>query len=139
MELAEIDLDPGLTLTTRGKTYVIEAPGARDGFRIWRFFHEPKATDIDHFREVVSLLGAQWDEEANTVSGGLWSQMEADGLSWPEVMRIGETALLNFGRGPVAAAAYWGRTPTFAVEESEKDIPETKAAPSKRAPAKKKG
>lgn len=128
---------PGLELPIRGKTYVIPSPSAEDGLRLHMLLHNPGValTDEGELKEVMKLLGAEWvpnmvevdltnpetgstlfDDDGQVVTaevdygtykGGIYQQMVDDGLSWPEIMHAGRTALLDAGLGRATAEANW--------------------------------
>jgi hypothetical protein len=110
----QIDVDFGLTLQDRGHEYRIEPPSAATGLRLQQLFASTESlSDTTKLAEMANLLGAELDQETDEYRGGVWSQIIDDGASFPELMRIGSTALLYYGRGPIPAAAYWGRPPNF--------------------------
>ncbi|NKR94330.1 hypothetical protein GS483_19590 [Rhodococcus hoagii] len=129
--------DPDLYLPIGGKTYRITSPNAEDGLRLRALFAEPGATftDDDQVAEIKRLFGATrhehivdvpvFDDEGQPVIdpatgvqriesrdvgrwvGGVWEEMNADGVSWPEIMHAGTTAMLHYGQGATLAEIYW--------------------------------
>jgi hypothetical protein len=154
--------DPALTLKIAGIKYRIKDPNAHDGLYIRRFFTDPeymkKLSDDDYLKQVATILGAEWvpkiETETFTVMengkrvektrevdrgeyrGGVWSEMFDNGVTWTQVMRAGQAALLNTGLGAPSAIAYWSGgkgpkvpTPTAPTAPEEKNSPtESKAS-----------
>lgn len=151
---------PSLKLPVGGKTYEIPAPNVAEGGRLKQLFSNPDAryTDDDQLAEIAKLLGAEWvpnvvdsivvdpiterpvvdaDGNAETVQidqgryeGGLFSEMEADGVSWPELIHVGTTALVYFGQSTTLGEIYW-ETALGGMEGST--LPEPPKAPAKKA------
>lgn len=103
--------DPDLTLPIRGKNYRIQSPNAEDGLRLRRFYINPEATSTpgkdDYLEEIMKILGAEWDEDTQEYVGGVWGEMADDGVSWPEMMHAGETAVMYYGLGEAQAKLFW--------------------------------
>ncbi|UQE74191.1 hypothetical protein MYK68_15885 [Gordonia sp. PP30] len=145
--------DPDLLLTINGKTYRIPSPSASEGLKIRQLFAAEMigdATELDH---IAKILGAQWqpdvqqvpvldivtgdpvldeagepvieERDLGTWSGGVWSEMDADGVSWEEIMHAGRTALIDVGMGRVVAETHWvaGMAPAMDLPEID-EIPE---------------
>lgn len=136
-------LQPGLVLPIRGKNYTIPAPSAEEGLRLHLLFQDPNTsyTDSGELREIMKLLGAEWtpnlvtvdvhdpitgepvlddkgepvttEIDRGTYSGGVYEEMAADGLSWPEIMHAGRTALFDAGQGRTIAELMWTQTGTL--------------------------
>lgn len=123
-----------------GTTYTVRAPGVQLGRRIELYFRDPSTilSDEDQIAVIAELFGATRDPATDTFSGGVWSKLVDDGISWPEIMRAGVTALIHYGRSEHAAAVYW-RAGDAVIEgmslppEPEKKQPAKKAAPRKAA------
>lgn len=100
--------DPDLHLPINGKTYTIHTPNAADGLRLRAIFADDDViiTNTDELNEIAKLFGATIDDDG-TVSGGVWQQMNDDGVSWPEIMHAGRTALMHYGLSPEHGAANW--------------------------------
>lgn len=127
---------PGLQLPIRGKTYTIPAPTAKDGLRIRMLFSANAVLgDDDETAEIMKLLGAEWqpnivtipvidpttgspvvDDTGNPVTqetdqgtyvGGVFQEMSDDGVTWPEIMHAGRTAMLDIGLGRTLAEVHW--------------------------------
>lgn len=132
--------DPHLHLPIDGTTYTVNAPGAELGRRIEQYFRDPATilSDEEQIAVTAELFGATHDPETGTFTGGVWSKLVDDGISWPEIMRAGVTALIHYGRSEHSAAVYW-RAGDAAIEgmtlppEPTKKAPAKKAAPRKRA------
>lgn len=129
--------DPDLYLPIGGKTYRITSPNAEDGLRLRALFADPEAkfTDDDQVAEIKRLFGATrephmaevyvFDDAGEPVVdpetgqpvtetrdvgrwvGGVWQEMNDDGVSWPEIMHAGTTAMLHYGQGASLAEIFW--------------------------------
>ncbi|MGB3707598.1 DUF7426 family protein [Gordonia sp. (in: high G+C Gram-positive bacteria)] len=181
--------DPDLLLPINGKTYRIPQPDALRGLAIQQLFAAKVLGDSTELSHIMEILGAEWVPDVRDVetldpvtglpivgsdgkpmiervdvgtwSGGVWSEMAADGLSWEEVMHAGRTALIDVGLGRVVAEGHWvqGIAPSLDLPDTDGAVPEvdsgnplpaepepmnraarratTKKAPAKKAPAKK--
>lgn len=118
--------NPDLNLPVHGKVYTIAAPSATDGLKLHRCYDPQfEATTEQQLAEMMKLLGAHPIDDGTPqpdYEGGLFDEMQADGLGWAEIYRVGQTAMLYYGLGPDLAKAYW-RKPTVnmtgTVESSE--------------------
>ncbi|QFP97046.1 tail assembly chaperone [Gordonia phage Suerte] len=128
---------PGLQLPIRGKIYTIPAPSAQEGLRLRMLFSTTNfgLSDEAETAEIMKLLGAEWkpnivsiplidpttgapavDDKGNelthemdqgTYEGGIFQEMSDDGLTWPEIMHAGRTAMLDIGVGRTLAEVHW--------------------------------
>ncbi|GAB2646334.1 hypothetical protein GCM10027169_13160 [Gordonia jinhuaensis] len=133
--------DPAMRLTIRGVEYVINPPSVKDGIKIRLFFDDPKkkGTGLDRLHWMAKLLGATFDPEAEEFSGGVWSQMEADGCSAEEILRAGNAALLRWGVNSEVAQVFWGPDDLgFPDIAPEKEVDAAGNRSARRARAKKK-
>lgn len=107
-DLAEF-FDPDLHLPIRGKTYTITSPTAAEGLRLRLLINDESApVHISaEVAEIMKLLGATLNEATGEYEGGLWGEMNADGLSWEEVFHAGQTALMHFAVSPAVAEINW--------------------------------
>lgn len=129
--------DPDLKLPIGPKTYTIKSPTADEGLRLRLLLSNPdtQLTDEAEVGEYVKLMGAEWvpnlrqvplidpiteqqaiDEDGEPVTveqdfgdyqGGVWSEMLADGITWPEIAHAGRTALIYFGRSTTLGELVW--------------------------------
>lgn len=129
--------DPSFKLPIGGKTYTIESPNADEGLRIRMLFSDPNTqyTNDDQIAEIAKLMGATWvpklvkipaldplsgepafdddgkpletDADWGDYQGGVWGEMRDDGISWPEIVHAGTTALIHYGQGAMLAELYW--------------------------------
>jgi hypothetical protein len=129
--------DPDLYLPIGGKTYRITSPNAEDGLRLRALFAEPDAkfTDDDQVAEIKRLFGATREprmaevyvydaagepvidsqtglpvteiKDVGNWVGGVWQEMNDDGISWREIMHAGTTAMLHYGQGATLAEIFW--------------------------------
>lgn len=158
--------DPALVLPIGDKEYRIPQPNAEAGLRIKQLFAAKilsSATELEH---IMELFGAEWvpdiqqvpvlnpitgepvvDDDGNPVteeqdhgmwSGGVWSEMVADGVSWEEMMHAGRTALMDIGMGRVVAEQHWvdGIVPTLDIdfEDIDGQIPDDSGNPRPAEP-----
>lgn len=122
--------DPALTLPVRGTLYRIPAPTASEGLRLMRLATDSERglSGADEIDEIARILGATWDEKKGRYRGGVWSQMESDGLTWPELLHAGQTALVHFTLGSNAALVHWESRSEKAEPESGKaSLPDASA------------
>ncbi|AEV51983.1 DUF7426 family protein [Prescottella equi] len=100
--------DPDLHLPINGKTYTIHTPNAADGLRLRAIFadDEQTLTNTDELAEIAKLFGADIDDDGNP-TGGVWQQMNDDGISWGEIIHAGRTALMHYGISADFGAIYW--------------------------------
>lgn len=127
--------DPDLILPIGGKEYRIKSPSALEGLRIRQLFAANVIGDESELEEIAKILGAVWvpsvrqvhsmnpmtgepvldddgdpvvvEEDFGHFEGGVWSQMDADGVTWDEIMHAGRTALIDVGLGRIVAQAQW--------------------------------
>lgn len=127
--------DPDLILPIGGKQYRIKSPSALEGLRIRQLFAANVIGDESELAEIAKILGAHWVPDVRSVhsmdpvtgealldgdgdpivveadfghyEGGVWSQMDADGVTWDEIMHAGRTALIDVGLGRIVAQAQW--------------------------------
>lgn len=141
--------DPDLVLTIGGKEYRIPQPSASKGLRIRQLFAMQQIGDDTELDHVANILGAKWVENIVEVPvlhvmtgepilddngepliekqdhgeyvGGLWSEMDADGVTWEELMHAGRTALIDIGMGRTVATSHWvkGLAPYLAEGAAE--------------------
>lgn len=129
--------DPDLVLPIRGTEYRIPAPSASDGLRLVRLAlaDGSNLSNTDEIDEIARLLGATWDDEAGRYTGGLWSRMEADGLTWPELLHAGQTALLHFTLGEATALAHWESRDQSVEPAGKASPPDASAQANAEAPS----
>lgn len=128
--------DPDLKLPINGKVYTIKSPTAAEGVRLRLFFYDPEksnVTGLEQLSELTKILGATWNDTTERYEGGVWSEMEKDGVTYDDIVRAGETALIRYGMTLEAAEKHWAQemlSPNF-------QPPTTGAKPVKKAAAKK--
>ncbi|MFI7168524.1 DUF7426 family protein [Rhodococcoides fascians] len=130
--------DPDVLLPIRGKTYRIVSPNAAEGLRIRQIMASNGTfSDAEELTEVLTLMGASEDPETGVWSGGVYGEMDADGLSWAEIFHAGRTALMHYGLSPSLAQINW-HTGVGDMGNPRPPEPSKKAAPGakKAAPAK---
>lgn len=131
--------NPNMTAAINGHEYEVPAPSARDGLRLRSIMSDPaKANNIDDLAEIHKIFrGTAFDDELPV--GGVWDELWANDVTWPEAIHLGVTAVLYYGIGEKAAAAYWesagkGITadPQRAAVENEPKGPTPKNMPKKK-------
>lgn len=119
---------PHMTATINGHKFTVEAPSAKEGLRIQMIMADPeKAAKVNTTEELNKLFKGTIDDEG-VPSGGLWDELDEKGVSLPEALHLGNSAMLYYGLNEAAAVAYW--------ESAAEDEDEAPKAP-KRAPRKK--
>lgn len=99
--------DPHLHLPINGKTYTVKAPTADLGLRIKRHTASGSADQGAEIRFIAELLGAEYDPDTDEMSGGLWDEMNADGVPYNEIVHVGNTALAHYGVSPEFGELWW--------------------------------
>lgn len=99
--------DPNLHLPIDGKVYTVKSPNAELGLEIKRFTADPDADPADEIYYIAKLLGAEYDKETDTMSGGLWDEMCADGIPYQECLHVGNTAMAHYGVSPEFGELWW--------------------------------
>ncbi|WP_037141789.1 DUF7426 family protein [Rhodococcoides fascians] len=100
--------DPAIVLPIGKKSYRIESPNADEGLRLRQILTEDAmVTDSAELAEVLTLLGAEKDPKTGVWSGGVYGEMKADGITWPEIFHAGRTALLHYGISSTLAETHW--------------------------------
>lgn len=159
--------DPDWYPVINGKTYRVPEPTAADGLRLVRAMTDPKRSldDAAELAMIAKILGAVWvpklvevvqyddvtfmpilDDQGQPVTrteddgeyeGGVWSELEADGVGHSRVMHLGLSALVYYGLGSRLGEAHWlgavgdqGNPPPPATGDRS-------SKPAKRAAAKK--
>ncbi|MFC9514393.1 hypothetical protein ACFTSD_01540 [Nocardiaceae bacterium NPDC056970] len=100
--------DPDLHLPINGKAYTIHTPNAADGLRLRALLSADDVvlTNTDELAEIAKLFGATVEDDGH-LAGGIWQQMNDDGISWPEIIHAGRTALMHYGLSADHGAIYW--------------------------------
>lgn len=99
--------DPNLHLPIDGKVYTVKSPNAELGLEIKRFTSDPEADPAEEIYYVAKLLGAEYDKDTDTMSGGLWDEMCADGIPYQECLHVGNTAMAHYGVSPEFGELWW--------------------------------
>lgn len=116
--------DPNLHLPINGKVYTVKSPNAEQGLEIKRYIVDPEADPADELKYVAMLLGATYDPDTDTMSGGLWDEMNADGVPFSEIIHAGNTAMAHYGVGAEYGEFWWE---TRLGKELEPLLPEAAA------------
>ena len=89
--------NPNMTAAINGHEYEVPAPSARDGLRLRSIMSDPaKANNIDDLAEIHKIFrGTAFDDELPV--GGVWDELWANDVTWPEAIHLGVTAVLYYG------------------------------------------
>ncbi|MGP6175442.1 DUF7426 family protein [Corynebacterium sp. A21] len=98
--------DPHLHLPIAGKTYTVKSPNAEFGLRIKSHVING-GTQLEEMQIIAELIGADYDAETDTMSGGLWDEMNQDGVALKEIIHVGNTAVSHFGVSPEFGEIWW--------------------------------
>lgn len=99
--------DPNLHLPIDGTVYTVKSPNAELGLEIKRFTADPEADPAEEIYYVAKLLGAEYDKDTDSMSGGLWDEMVANGVPYEECMHVGNTAMAHYGVSPEFGEMWW--------------------------------
>lgn len=120
--------DPRLHLPICGEDIIIESPTADEGLRIKRHMYAGGSTPQDEMRMIAMLFHATYDEDTDTMSGGLWDRLNGMGLSLHEIIHVGNTALAHFGVSAEFGEFWWENR---LGKENEPLIPEAEMQAAK--------
>lgn len=98
--------DPHLHLPINGKTYTVKSPNAEFGLRIKNHVING-GSQLDEMKIIAELIGADYDPDTDTMSGGLWDEMNDDGVPLPEMLHVGNTAVCHYGVSPEFGEIWW--------------------------------
>lgn len=99
--------DPDLHLPINGVTYTVKCPTAEAGLRIKRHFLDPESDPMQEVYIIAELFGAEYDPDSDTMTGGLWDEMNAGGVAYEEIMHVGNTAMAHYGVSPEFGELWW--------------------------------
>lgn len=100
--------DPDLHLPIDGHVYTVKCPNAETGLRIKKRTINPDPDDqYEEAHLIAAILGAEYHEDTDTMTGGLWDEMVANGVSLDEAMHVGNTALAHYGVSPEFGEYWW--------------------------------
>ena len=99
--------DPNLHLPINGKVYTVKAPNAELGLEIKRFTVDPESDPNDEIKFIAKLLDSDYDEGTDTMSGGLWDELNDDGVPYNEILHVGNTAMAHYGVSPEFGEFWW--------------------------------
>ncbi|MDK8469821.1 hypothetical protein QP966_07540 [Corynebacterium accolens] len=85
----------------------MKSPNAELGLEIKRFTADPEADPTEEIFYVAKLLEATYDKDTDTMDGGLWDEMSADGVPYEECMHVGNTAMAHYGVSPEFGELWW--------------------------------
>lgn len=108
--------DPALVLPVDGVEYRIDPPSMKDGVQLRRVMLDPNVskerTDLDYLKIVLGIIGGAHDEKRDTfkgAKGSVFARLESAGAPWPTILRVAETAALNWSFGEAHALGFWAR------------------------------
>lgn len=93
-DLADL-MDPALHLPIDGHDYTITCT-AHQGLHL-----------VQMFAEGLHLNDAQERAEIRRMLGDTYQQMQANGVSWPRIVRAGRAAMFHFGVNPEVGEEIW--------------------------------
>jgi hypothetical protein len=99
--------DPNLHLPIDGKVYTVKSPNAELGLEIKRYTADPNSDHSEEIFFIAKLLQAEYDPDTDTMSGGLWDEMVADGIPYQECLHVGNTAMAHYGVSPEFGELWW--------------------------------
>lgn len=102
--------DPHLHATINGTRFTVECPNAQDGFKLRAIMADPQLAQGANEITLINQLfkGDELPEDPTQLpTGGLWDEMVAAGVTWPEMLHLGLTAIHYFGLGEEIALRYW--------------------------------
>ncbi|AWB84774.1 hypothetical protein [Corynebacterium liangguodongii] len=104
--------DPDLHLPIGGKVYTVHAPNAQDGLRLKAYVLAPESADMTvtgkaNIDMISIVLGATYDPATDTMTGGLWDELVADGIPLEEVYHVANTAIAHFAVGEAFGEFWW--------------------------------
>lgn len=99
--------DPNLHLPIDGKVYTVKSPNAELGLEIKRYTADPESDPAEEIYYVAKLLGAEYDKDTDSMSGGLWDEMVANGVPYEECMHVGNTAMAHYGVSAEFGEMWW--------------------------------
>jgi len=105
--------DPHLYATINGTRFCVECPSAAEGFRLRAVMADPKRAAQMNEIEVINKLfkGTLSDDPTEMPTGGLWDEMAKAGVTWPEMLHLGITAVHFYGLGKEVALRWWDSHP----------------------------
>lgn len=136
--------DPHLYLPINGKTYTVKAPNAEDGLRLKTYVMSDSSVDMTvagkaNIEMVAIVLNSTYDPATDTMSGGLWDELVADGIPLAEIMHIANTAIAHFAVGENFGTYWWenrlGKELEPLVPEATMGLIETVAEAQETAPS----
>lgn len=111
---------PGMTATIGKHTYRVEAPSAKDGLRLKLMLSDAEAAaEFDPMAEINTIFGGEIDADG-IPQGGLWDDLDTNGVTLDEAVHLGMTAIHYFAFGAESAREYWGTLGKILGEETPK-------------------
>lgn len=131
-------LPPEFSLPVNGKTYAVSPSTTLIlQLRQWYAGQDQGADGI--LALIAELYGADYDTDTKVITGtpgSVWAQMEADGASGEQLMRVGTTTALWFGMSHEMALRFWKQGN---IAEPDPPARAPRRTPSKSTTSKKKG
>lgn len=131
--------DPHLYATINGVKFRVDCPNAKDGFRLRALMADPKRAAEVNEMETINMLfkGTLSDDPTEMPSGGLWDELADAGVTWPEMIHLGITAIHFYGLGEEVAMRWWNHADNTSEDEGEAGETGKAPAPTKKKPVKK--
>ena len=131
--------DPHLYATINGTRFRVDCPTAAEGFKLRAVMADPKRAAEMNEIEVINQLfkGTLSDDPTEMPTGGLWDEMAEAGVTWPEMLHLGITAIHFYGLGKEVALRWWDSASTTTDDDAEESGETGKAPTPKKKPVKK--
>jgi hypothetical protein len=132
-------LTPDFSLPVNGTTYGV-SPSASLVLRIRNWYTDADSSGDDILALIAEIYGADYDAENKVITGvdgSVWAQMEADGVSGEQLMRVGTTTALWFGMSHEMALRFWKQGNL--ADPKAQEPKQTPNRATRRATARKKG
>lgn len=106
--------NPNLTATINGTEFTVPAPTAAEGLHLHMLINDPeKAEQANDFEIINRLFHGDNGNTEDTLkagkapTGGLWDELWDAGVTFPEALHLGMTAVMYYSVGEDAAVGVW--------------------------------
>lgn len=106
--------NPNLVCRINGTEFTVPAPTAEEGLHLHMLINDPdkaaQANDFDIINRLFRGDDTNSDQklaEGKVPTGGLWDELWDGGVTFPEAMHLGMTAVMYFSVGEDAAVGVW--------------------------------
>lgn len=114
--------DDAFTAPINGKTYRVPAPTAHTGLTL-RVELAKGEEKLDKLKWINTIFGGKPLKKNAAPTGGLWDELNDDGVSTEYAIHFGMTAIAYFGYGPQVAEIYWESLGKTEEEETPENPP----------------